>query len=238
MTSKYDYLLNKFSQIFESVIFYNYNMTYCNLTFKTKQNINLEHINNICKLEENFVKHNDFYKIQLYNNKILDNYDKNNKLDNHILLYFLNKQTQTKIIIKINNNGIFDISASNRKKQNINYMDIVFILYKLFKINYIDSELIENISINLIQTYSNMIIDINIMNKILKNKIAIDKILSINFNKCTLYIFQTGILLTSSDCNDMIDAYEYMNLLLNEYIFAINNNKMINISDFLMEITL
>ena len=248
MTCKYDYLLDKFKKVFQCIDYPNFNITHCNLSFMIIQKINLEYINNICKLEENFIEYIDFYKIQLYNNKTLDNYiinnnKINNKIDNHILLYFLNKQTRTKIIIKLDNNGTFDISVSNRKKQNINYVDIVYILYKLFKINYIDSELIdseliENISINLIQTYSNMIIDINIMNKMLNNKILNNKILSINFNKCTIYIFQTGILLTSSDCNDMIDAYEYINLVISEYIFEVNNNKITDINDFLMEIPL
>jgi hypothetical protein len=83
-----------------------------------------------------------------------------------------------------------------------------------------------------------MIIDFNVMNKILNNKILNNKLLSINFNKCTLYIFQTGILLTSSDYNDIIDAYNYINIVISEYIFTINNNKITNINDFLMEIAL
>jgi hypothetical protein len=128
--------------------------------FIIKKKFYLEHINNICKIQENFIDNIDFYNIQFYNNMTVDN---------HILLYFLNKQSQTNIIIKIINNGIFDISASNRNKQNINYVDIVSILYKLFEINCINSELIENISVNLIQIYYNLFIDFNIMNKILNN---------------------------------------------------------------------
>lgn len=234
MTFTYDYLLNKFSQIFESVIFNNYNITFCNLTLKIKENINLEQYNLF--VQEDFIDFIDFYKLELYNNKILDNYDKKNKLDNHVMLYFLNKKSKTKIIIKLNSNGIFDISVSNRNKQNINYIDIVKILYKLFKINNIDLKIINNISINLIQSYSNMFIDISIMNKLVNNKLNNNKL--INLKKCNIYIYETGILLVSSDYNDMIDGYNYINLLLNEYMFEKKINKMENINDFLMEIAL
>ena len=260
MTSNYDYLLNKFKKVLHFIDYKNFSITHCNLMFIIKKKFYLENINNICKIQENFIDNIDFYNIQFYNNMTVDN---------HILLYFLNKQSQTNIIIKIINNGIFDISASNRNKQNINYVDIVSILYKLFEINCINSELIENISINLIQIYYNLFIDFNIMNKILNNKfikkiddkfikkiddIFIKKIddkiddkidnkknmnnILITLKKCNIYIFKTGILLTSSNYNDIIIAYDYISLVISEYIFAINNNKTININDFLMEIAL
>lgn len=246
--SAYDYLLHKFNLIFNPL---NYNesiITYCNmsLSISINKNINLENIYSLCNIEDNFTDSINFYRLQIIDNKILDENDKNDKSDNNLIFYFLNKSSQTKIIIKLNKSGIFDISSSNRNKKNIDYKDIVHILYKLFNIIDIDVRLINNLSLNMIQSYSNISINFDKIKNLLKDNKISSHCISINFNKSQnksqtnsmIYIFQTGILLTSSDYNDMIEMYDYINLLINEYIFIEKYDKIMNINDFLMEVAL
>jgi hypothetical protein len=70
MTSKYDYLLDKFKKVFHSIDYPNFNISYCNLSFIIRQKINLEYINNICKLQENFIEYIDFYKTERMHKKM------------------------------------------------------------------------------------------------------------------------------------------------------------------------
>ena len=235
----YDYFLNKFYKIFDSLNNNKFITTYCNLSLSIDKEFILENIYSICNVENNFINNIDLYRLQLHDNKILD---ENNKSDNILIFYFLNKNSQTKIIIKLNKSGIFDIFASNRNKKNINYKDIVNILYKLFNNINIDVKLINNLSLNMIQSYFNININPNKIKNLLNYNNISSQCISINFNKyqtnSMIYIFQTGILLTSSDYNDMIEMYDYINLLINEYIFIEKYDKMTNINDFLMEVAL
>jgi hypothetical protein len=227
MCSTYDYLMNKFRNLFykddDKLI-----TTHYNLSFICKNTI--IDINDLYKKLipiENFVDNIDLCKLSIFNDyKILQSYTEKyqNIEENYIILYFVNKITNTKINIKILQD-IVDINISNRNQINIDYHDIINIMIKIIDLSKINVLNIVDININRIQSY--FLTNINLIsdkfyNFLIKNNINCDKSFDIKYiniksNNKNIYIFNNSILINCDTYNDMIDVYDYMNILIDEY---------------------
>jgi hypothetical protein len=244
MSTTYNFFLNKFKNLFYKDD-NNLITTHCNLSIIFYLNLNIDELYKKFNPIENFVENIDFYKLSIQNQcKILKSYEDIQIKQSDIILYFVNKITSTKINIRITKN-IFEINMSNRKRINIDFNDIINIMTKIIEINNINIVDVIDINVNRIQSYfetdTNLICD-GFCQFLIKNKIiydvsnCINKSINIKTNRNDIYIFKNSVLINCDTYHDMVDIYDYINILIDEYLIEnkINNeqNYLINFGKF------
>jgi hypothetical protein len=245
MSTTYNFFLNKFKNLFykddDNLI-----TTHCNLSIIFNLNLNIDELYKKFNPIENFANNIDFYKLNIQNQcKILKSYEDMQIKQSDIILYFVNKITSTKINIQISEN-MFEINMSNRKRINIDFNDIINIMTKIIEINNINIEDVIDINVNRIQSYFET--DINLIcdgfcGFLTKNNIKselsedLNKSINIKTNRNDIYIFKNSVLINCDTYHDMVDIYDYINILIDEYLIEnkITKNISFNVIDFVYE---